>query len=251
MFCEKCNYTTTNKGNFQKHLKTKKHLSIDTKSCECGKSYKTRQSLWKHQQKCKNTNELLLQLIQQNNELQKQVVQMSNTTYVQNIQTFNLNIFLNEKCKDAVNITDFVDSLKVREKDIEETGNIGFINGISKIFIRGLQELELHKRPIHCSDMKREIIYIKDHNIWEKENEEHEKLKKAISMLTTKNTKGIIEWQKSNPSCMIINSKKNEQYLNILSNNYGGIDDEEKDENYKKIIKKLAKTTFIQKYQND
>lgn len=245
MFCEKCNYTTTNKGNFQKHLKTKKHLTVDIKKCsKCDKMYKTRQSLWKHQQTCTqlNTNQLLIQLIQQNNELQKQVIQM-NTTYVQNIQTtFNLNIFLNEKCKDAVNITDFVDSLKVQEKDIEETGNIGFINGISKIFIRGLQELELHKRPIHCSDIKREIIYIKDQNIWEKENEEHEKLKKAISSLTTKNTKTIIEWQKNNPGFMNLNSKKNEQYLTILSNNYCG-----EKEDYKKIIKKLAKTTFINK----
>lgn len=249
MFCEKCNYTTSNKSNFQKHLKTKKHLSVDDKKCQkCDKIYKTRQSLWKHQQSCKteDTNKLLIKLIQQNNELQKQVIQMSNTTYVQNIQTnFNLNIFLNEKCKDAVNITDFVDSLKVREKDIEETGNIGFINGISKIFIRGLQELELHQRPIHCSDIKREIIYIKDQNIWEKENEEHEKLKKAITTLTTKNTQTIVKWQKNNPEFMILNSKKNDQYLNILSNNYAD------EEDYKKIIKKLAKTTFIQKHQND
>jgi hypothetical protein len=249
MFCEKCNYSTANKSNFQKHLKTKKHLTVETKKCtKCDKTYKTRQSLWKHQQNCKDTNQLLIKLIQQNNELQKQVIQMSNTTYVQNIQTnFNLNIFLNEKCKDAVNITDFVDSLKVREKDIEETGNIGFIDGISKIFIRGLQELELHKRPIHCSDIKREIIYIKDQNIWEKEDEEHEKLKKAITTLTTKNTKTIVEWQKNNPSFMTFNSKKNDQYLTILSNNYGGVDENEKEDNYKKIIKKLAKTTFINK----
>lgn len=241
MFCEKCNYETTNKSNYQKHLKTKKHQSVETKKCDtCDKTYKTRQSLWKHRQTCKNTNQLLIHLIQQNNELQKQVAQMSSTTYVNQVNHFNLNIFLNERCKDAVNITDFVDSLKVQEKDIEETGQIGFINGISKIFIRGLQELELHKRPIHCSDIKREIIYIKDHDIWGKD-EEHDKLKKAIGTLTVKNTKKIMDWQKNNPSCMEINTKKNAEYLSIITNNFADTED------YGKIIKKLAKSTIIKK----
>jgi len=189
-----------------------------------------------------DTNQLLVHLINQNNELQKQVIKLSSATYVQNvhnvqnIQNFNLNIFLNETCKDAINITDFVDSLQVREKDIEETGNIGFVDGISKIFIRGLEELELHKRPIHCSDIKRETIYIKDHNIWEKDDE---KLKRAITTITTKSSKTIIDWQKNNPSYMELNSKKNEQYLNIISNNFGN--------EYDKIIKKLARKTVIQK----
>jgi hypothetical protein len=164
---------------------------------------------------------------------------VQNVQNVQNIQTnFNLNIFLNETCKDAINITDFVDSLQVREKDIEETGNIGFVDGISKIFIRGLQELELHKRPIHCSDMKRETIYIKDQNVWERDNE---KLKRAITTISVKGTKTIIEWQKNNPGYAEINSKKNDQYLSIISNSFGNEMDEEK------IIKKLAKKTMIQK----
>ena len=241
-FCEKCNYETTNKGNYTKHLKTKKHQTDDERKCsKCQKTYKSRQSLWKHQQNCKNmdTNQLLIHLINQNNELQKQVINLSSTTYVQNIQNFSLNIFLNETCKDAINITDFVDSLQVHEKDIEETGSIGFVDGISKIFIRGLQELELHKRPIHCSDIKRETIYIKDQNIWEKESDEHEKLKKAITSITVKGSKTIMDWQKNNPSYTELNSKKNEQYLNIVNNNFGT--------DYDKIIKKLAKKTIIQK----
>ena len=242
-FCEKCNYETSNKGNYQKHLKTKKHQLPEEKKCvKCQKTYKSRQSLWKHKQSCKDTNQLLIQLINQNNELQKQVINMSSTTYVQNIQTnFNLNIFLNETCKDAINITDFVDSLQVREKDIEETGSIGFVNGISKIFIRGLQELELHKRPIHCSDIKRETIYIKDQNIWEKETDDHDKLKKAITTITVKGSRTIVDWQKNNPGYTELNSKKNEQYLNIISNNFG------EEDNYDKIIKRLAKKTMIQK----
>jgi hypothetical protein len=131
-----------------KHLKTNKHKLTDGKVCDvCGKAFKTRQSLWKHKKDCVDTNKLLLQLIQQNNDLQKQIqnVHVQNVQNIQVNQNFNLNIFLNETCKDALNIDEFVESLKVHECDIVETGQIGFVNGISKIFIRGLEELELNR----------------------------------------------------------------------------------------------------------
>ena len=251
MFCNPCNYKTTNKSNYLKHLKTKKHLGCKSEECHicpsCDKPYKSRMGLWKHRQECKinDTNQLLVQLIQQNNELQKRVVSMSLNTYVQNIQTnhFNLNFFLNETCKDAINISEFVDSLKVRERDLEETGQIGFIDGMCKIIINGLQKLELHKRPIHCSDIKREIIYIKDQNSWERENEEKDRLKRAINTITIKNTKTLSEWQKNNPSYMDVNSKKNGEFINIISNNFTS----DETDSYNKIIKKLAKETIIQK----
>uniref|UniRef100_A0A6C0HSC8 C2H2-type domain-containing protein n=1 Tax=viral metagenome TaxID=1070528 RepID=A0A6C0HSC8_9ZZZZ len=230
--CEKCNYETAIKSNYTKHLKTNKHKLNGIVCDNCEKSYKTRQSLWKHKQEC--TNNLLIQLLQQTKELkQTQIIQ--NIQNVQNIQTFNLNIFLNETCKDALNINEFVDSLKVQECDIIETGQIGFVNGISKIFIRGLEELELHKRPIHCSDIKRETIYIKDDDFWEND---HKILNRAINTLTIKNTSKILDWQKKNPEWI---DKKNDQYLSIVSNNFGD------SELQCKIIKRLAKNTMIQK----
>lgn len=230
--CEKCDYETSIKSNFTKHLKTNKHKLNSTNICDnCEKIYKTRQSLWKHKQECSK----LLQLIKENNELKQMHVTIQNVHHVQNIQTFNLNIFLNETCRDAININEFVDSLKVQEGDIIETGQIGFVNGISKIFIRGLEELELHKRPIHCSDIKRETIYIKDQDLWEND---HKILNRAINTLTMKNTSKIIDWQQKNPEWI---DKKNDQYLSIVSNNFGD------DESQCKIIKRLAKKTVIQK----
>jgi len=223
--CELCDYKTHIKGNYTKHLQTNKHLLKTTKQCEnCDKIYKTRQSLWKHKKQCI-----------------RPVVQQTIIQNIQTIQTFNLNIFLNETCKDALNITEFVNSLNIEECDIEETGRIGFVNGISKIFIRGLEDLDLHMRPIHCSDIKREIIYIKDQDLWEKETNEYKKLKRAINTLTVKNTNKILDWQNHNPLCMEPSNKKNDQYLNIIYNNLG-----EPEEEYK-IIKKLAKKTVIQK----
>jgi len=237
--CEKCNYETSIKGNYAKHLKTNKHKLTDEKTCDtCTKTFKTRQSLWKHKKDCVDTNKLLLHLIQQNNDLQKQV-QNVNVQNIQINQNFNLSIFLNETCKDALNIDEFVESLKVYECDIVETGQIGFVNGISKIFIRGLEELELHKRPIHCSDIKREIMYVKDQDLWERETDEI--LTRAINNLTIKNTSKILDWQKRNPGYTNPSSRKNEQYLNIVSNNFGD------SELHGKIIKRLAKKTIIPK----
>ena len=218
--CSKCNYETLIKSNYTKHLKTNKHIMNSTNVCDkCEKSYKTRQSLWKHKQGC----------------LPQMQVNIQNIQNIQHIQTFNLNIFLNETCKDALNINEFVDSLKVQEGDIIETGQIGFVNGISKIFIRGLEELELHKRPIHCSDIKRETIYIKDQDLWEND---HKILNRAINTLTIKNTSKILDWQKKNPEWL---HEKNDQYLNIVSNNFGD------DALQCKIIRRLAKKTVIQK----
>lgn len=240
--CEKCNYETLIKGNYAKHLKTNKHKLTDGKVCDvCEKTFKTRQSLWKHKKDCVDTNKLLLQLIQQNNDLQKQIqtVHVQNVQNIQVNQNFNLNIFLNETCKDALNIDEFVESLKVHECDIVETGQIGFVNGISKIFIRGLEELELHKRPIHCSDIKREIMYVKDQDLWERETGQI--LSRAINNLTIKNTSKILDWQKKNPDYIDPSNKKNDQYLNIVNHNFGD------SELHGKIIKRLARKTMIPK----
>ena len=243
----------------------------------CGKKYKHRQSLFKHKKTCKQiseqilevkqdapviTTEVVMQLIKQNQQLQNLLIDQNNkmyelakegktinnnTTNNNNNNNFNLNVFLNEKCKDAINLMDFVDSLAVKLKDLENTARLGYVEGISQIFITGLSELNVHKRPIHCSDFKREILYIKDHDSWEKEDEDKTKLTNAIKIIGSKNMKQITEWQKVNPLYNDPESKQNDKYMKMICNAMSGSSKEESDKNYEKIIKNIAKETIINK----
>ncbi len=207
---------------------------------------------------------LIFELVKQNKEFQQLLVEQNQKIFDQNQKMlemtkptnnvinsnnnntkFNLNVFLNEQCKDALNITDFVNSLKLQLKDLENTGKFGFSEGISKIFIRGLNELDIYKRPIHCSDLKRETMYIKDQNIWEKENSEKEKMKKTIDKIALKNVHQIPKWMEEHPKCQEYTSKYNDQYLQIVNESMGGIDKEEYDKFYSKIVKNISKEVSI------
>ena len=251
----------------EKVLKSEHHFK-----CECGNEYKYRQGLYKHKKKCQNnistfqkyfsSNEELIQtIIKENNEFKQLLIEqnmkmidiaknntvINNTTNNTTNNNFNLQMFLNVECKDALNISDFLDSLQVQIKDLEDIGRLGYVDGISKIFLNGLNDLNINSRPIHCSDLKREVIYIKDKDVWEKENTDRDKLKLAIKTITSKNIKQIPVWQKENPDCFDSSSRKNDQYLKIVSNAMNGLTKEETDKNYDKIISKLAKETVIQK----
>ena len=204
-----------------------------------------------------NKNEIILKLLNQNNELQQHVINLckSNNTITNNIinnvnsnnKTFNLQLFLNEQCKDAMNIMDFVDSLSLQLSDLENVGRLGFVEGLSNIIVRNLKELDITKRPVHCSDSKREVLYIKDENKWEKENEENVKLKKAIKQIAHKNCKLIPEWKQKNPDCINSKSTKSDEYNKIVIESMGGTLDNENELNEARIIKKIAKEVFIEK----
>jgi hypothetical protein len=235
----------------------------------CGNTYKGRDGLWRHSKKCKeptlaevfdNNNtqqltELVFKMVEQNQELTKQIVELAknsgnnynNTNNVNSHNKFNLNVFLNEKCKDAMNISDFVSSLVVSVKDLEETARLGYSEGISKIFLNGLQELNTHDRPIHCSDSKREVLYIKDQDKWEKEDEGNEKIIKAIKTIAHKNMKMIPEWIKENPDYNDSSSKTNDKYLKLVMNSMSGSTEEEQKKNINKIISNVAKEVVINK----
>jgi len=253
--------------------------------CVCGKQYMHRQSLNNHKRTCdqitehtvddmeleiymnddvkKNnepiTKELLMQLIQQNQNLQEMLHDQHNkmfeiakegktiTNNTTNNNHFNLNVFLNETCKDAINLTDFVDSLNVKLQDLEYTAKTSYAEGISKIFINGLTSLKVPDRPIHCSDSKRDIIYIRDQDAWEKEDENKTKLTKAIKTIGYKNMKQIVEWQKANPEYNNPDSKQNDRYQEMLCNAMSGSTKEESERNYEKIIKNIAKKVVIDK----
>jgi hypothetical protein len=178
-------------------------------------------------------------LILQNNKIPEK----SNDTYVTN-NKFNINIFLNEKCNNAININDFTNSLHIQIKDLEEIGRLGYVNGISRIFMKGLNELDVCNRPIHCSDLKREIIYVKDDNRWEKD-ETRIKIKSVIRQIANKNVKLLTVWNELNPECNYNNTQKNDQYNQLIISVMGGDDDEDKLHN--KIITKLSKELTIKK----
>ena len=283
--CELCDFKCCKQSNLDKHYLTLKHKKNDIElqenaknagviTCECGKEYKFRQGLWKHKKKCTQqvtleetdignniTPELIIEIIKQNqqlqkqnNELQKQMIEVIkngtnniiNNTNSHNKTKFNLNFFLNETCKDAMNITDFVSSIKLQLTDLENVGYNGYVNGISNIIVKNLNALEVNKRPVHCSDLKREIMYVKDENKWEKEKEK-EKLTNAIKKISYKNVLKIIEWQKEHPGCEYSHNKENDKYLHIVHESMGASTEEEKRENINKIITKIAKEVVIEK----
>jgi len=269
--CESCAYQTSNKKDFKKHLSTIKHqISVmDSKKppsehiklfgCEyCGKLYNSNSGLWKHNIKCTskqprednadlNDKDLILMLIKQNAKLMNIVETGTTTTNITNShnKTFNMNFFLNETCKNAMNINDFVSSVTPTIEELEETGKIGYVAGITNVILNRLKNLELGEQPMHCSDAKRETLYVKDKDVWEKETGEKVLITGAIKMIAHKNIKNIIEWQTLYPGCSDARSRKNNEYLNIISNSMSGGDINECNKNINKIISNIAKETMI------
>jgi hypothetical protein len=278
--CEKCAFVCSKKSNYTLHLLTLKHKNTatdfqknaDTFDCVCGNKYKHRQSLYNHKKKCqkmpKNADEILTsdfvtKLINQNNNLQEILIDQNNkmielakeakcittnnTTNNTNNNHFNLQFFLNDTCKDAVNLVDFVDSLKVQLTDLEETARLGYSEGVSRIFINGLNELDVNKRPIHCSDAKRETLYIKDQDEWTKEDTNKTKLLKAIKTVSNKNIQQIFEWQKKYPEYNDPESKQSDKYMEMILNTMSGSTTEEQEKNVGKIVKNITKEVIIDK----
>jgi hypothetical protein len=250
----------------------------ETFICSCGKKYQHRQSLWKHKKTCciisckedlndsAKQQQLIEYLLKENSEFKhlmidqnKQIFEIAknsgnnhhntnnshNTT--NNNNNFNLNFFLNEKCKNAMNIMDFVAQLQVGIKDLEDTGRLGFAEGISKIIINGLKHMDISDRPIHCSDSKREVVYIKDKDQWNKETTDKLILTNAIKHVAHKNMKQISEWTKTHPEFNDATSKQNDKYLKIVCESMSGSSQEETNKNYNKIIKNIVKETIIDK----
>ena len=247
--------------------------------CVCGKEYIHHSGLWKHKKKCngiainsqngeKNncaneiTPELIINILQQNKELQqviieqnKTIIELSKNNTITNSnnnnntnshnKTFYLQFFLNETCKDAMNIMDFVDSIKIQLSDLEKVGKIGYVEGISNIIVKNLNLLDETKRPVHCTDSKREVMYVKDDNKWEKENETNQKIRKAIKKVAHKNSKMLSEFRVKNPDCLKSTSKVSDQYNKLVFEALGGKGDNDL-EKEDKIIKNIAKEVTIE-----
>jgi len=290
--CVFCDYSTSKKSDYEKHIATRKHKSCDfygvmetcrkkVAVCNCGKTFATRSGFWKHDKKCEagwkeldnkmvtetpdaieKMTKMVLDVVKQNQEFKEVIMEQNkqwmeisksykNNTITNNNQTvnnrFSLNFFLNERCKDALNISDFINSLQISMEDIEQVGATGFVEGISRIFLKGLKQLDVCKRPIHCTDLKREVMHVKENNVWEKENDNKAKIIEAIKTIADKNIKTIPEWKLVNPDCRDSASKKSDQYLQIVGQALGACNKEKDQENYEKIIKRVAKEVMIDK----
>ena len=280
--CEFCDFKCSKISNYNKHILTLKHKNrtnlnfIEQNknvqfSCKhCNKTYNARNSLWYHEKKClpsalnakKNADnddnkliekDIIMSLLQQNNQLQNHIIELCKEKSITNItntnshnKTFNLNVFLNETCKDAMNLTDFVNSIKLQLSDLEKVGELGYIEGLSRIILKNLNALDITERPVHCTDKKRETMYIKDEDKWEKEDEKNARLHKMIRKVANKNIDLISDFKELYPEWRKSTSKVSDQFNKIVIESMGGAGDNEY-ENEEKIIKKLAKEVYIDK----
>jgi len=282
---KKCNFDKHNKT--KKHIdlhladgtspKVAQHINDASFLCNCGKIFQHRQSLFKHRNKCSRANDdttkndIIKQLIIQNQQLifdNKEFKEMmfeqsnkmleiaSKPSTIANINNncnnnnnqFNLQLFLNDKCKNAMNMSDFIDTIQIEDDDFENIGKLGYIQGISNIFIKGLKDLDETVRPMHCSDIKRETLYIKDNNMWDKD-ENKKRVKQAIAMIAHKNIKYIPIWTDSHPEALDGTTKKNDQYMRIANQVTTAITPD--DENgINKIIRNVASQILIDKDRN-
>jgi hypothetical protein len=317
--CALCDYKTSDKHDFNRHLSTRKHLTRPTTTgisevykllnditsennrkinniletdgnannhmcIYCNKKYKNRSGLWKHKKNCsrlvyddkviegnpiliskiinlvnenKECKELNNRILEQNKEMQNIlsdlakkdniVTTINNCNNITNNNRFNINVFLNEKCKDAINMSEFLDSLKIDFEDLEYVGKNGYVEGITNIFMKNLNELDVYKRPIHCTDKKREVFYIKDENIWEKDSEENTKIKKIVGKVAHKNLCMVSPWQHAHPECQILDSTTYNLHMNIMKQSLNGGSEENSKKNDEKIINNLSKLVYVNK----
>ena len=258
-------------GNKMENAETQKNAAY---ICKCGKQFLSNSGLWKHKKGCENNkiskkqgkntetnkDELINYLIKENKEFKNLILEIvkkdkdnCNNTNITNShntnslnKTFNLQFFLNETCKDAMNIMDFVDSIKLQLTDLEKVGEIGYVEGISNIITTNLKALDVTQRPIHCTDKKRETLYIKDEDKWEKENEEKKKLKKVIKKVANKNILLLQKFKEAHPDCGKSDSRFSDQYNKIIIESMGGSGDNDI-EKEAKIIQNISNVTTIDK----
>ena len=282
--CENCNFISFNKKDYSRHILTKKHIFNENQcfsmektpknpyACICGKIYKDSSGLWRHKKVCKLNDEIILEnkklneldkdeliitLLKQNADLIKGQQDMmikltengitnnSHNTTNSNNKAFNLNFFLNETCKNAMNITDFVDSIKLQLSDLINVGELGYVEGISNIIVKNLNALDITERPVHCTDKKRETIYIKDENKWEKD-ENDKKMRKLIKNVAYKNQKLFPQFKEKYPDYNESYSKYSDQYSKIVIESLADGDTEKEN----KILKNISKVITIDKCKN-
>ena len=244
----------------------------------CEKQYKSRMGLWQHKKKCseelndrlytlesnqtqiQNDSNTIIELIKQNQEFKeliieqnKQLVELAhkptttNNNTINHNQKFNLNFFLNEQCKDAINMSDFLESMTLDMEDLTETGRLGYVGGISRILVNKLRELDTYKRPLHCTDLKRETLYIRENDEWSRENDSKEALKGLVNKVANKNCKNIEQWRDEHPEYQIFDSPQNVEYMKLCDIVLGGIGEQENKQFRDKIVRNVIKEVMVNK----
>jgi hypothetical protein len=269
--CKKCNYITSRKSQYDRHLLTLRHEKIINDNnleqkvpnefiCECGKKYNYLSGLSRHRKSCKGEKKeitiiqneenidyksMFLEMINENKELRKTIAEMipnmgnNNNNTINNKQKFNINVFLNEKCKDAISMDEFIDKIEVSMKNLLTTKEKGQVYGISNIIMENMNKLSLYERPLHCTDKKRETLYVKN-NEWEKDDSK-EHINKALKKVESKQLKNLNVWLETHPNYMN-NSLEQEEFAKLMSECGKSIDD-----GREKIIKKLCDNVYIEK----
>lgn len=254
--CEDCNYSTTRLNNWKKHLTTKKHLNVKDNVeyiCDiCSKKYKFSSGLSRHKMSCnkklavndnKLTSEMFYEIIQQNNKLQERIVELSNKPNIVNVHNkkMTINVFLQTHCKDAMNLSDFLNQVNISLDDLSYTTTNGFIEGISNIFYKNLEVIKPTERPFHCCDKKRLQFYVKEEDKWEKDKQ---KIEHSIDKISHKQIKQIKEWEKQFPKWNE-SDRETEMYLKMIQHVMGGNDESEREKNREQIIRNISGTTNI------
>ena len=287
--CKKCNYSTSKKSSYMKHLSTAKHILLTdsnqkvAESCPefkciiCEKVYKSRVGLWSHKKKCsqkedklENTmvplknnniavlnNDAVMELIRQNQEFKQLLLEqnqkiielskektMTNCHNTNNNNHFNLQFFLNETCKDDISADQFVKDIQISFGDLENIGNQGYVQGFTDIIMKQLRTLDITKRPFHCTDVKRETIYIKDADAWNKDNEDKTKLKNVIEKVAHKSRSNVNSWQRGHPEVVVLDSNDYEMNHKILRHVWGDGDTHKLQD---KVVKNIAGAVHVDK----
>ncbi len=308
--CEECNFRSSKKSDYTRHLTTAKHLmttrglqkSANAVWCECGKGYSCRQNLYRHRAKCaflreksaiheenifeseKEPNsmntESILNVIKQNQDFKDMLFEQSrqlqetheqlmksneqninmqiklldafkdgktivNTT-TNNNQKFNLNFFLNTTCKDAMNMSEFIENINIDFKDIENIGKNGYINGMTDMILSRIKDLDITKRPLHCTDLKRETMYIKDNDEWSKDTPNNSKLRNLITIMGKQNCGQINKWREEHPESLNKNHPQYEFCLDMMKNILGDVGESQiRMDN--KVIKNLSRHILVDK----
>jgi len=279
-FCEKCEYNCCRSSDFKKHLQSIKHNTTKLQPkilniCSCGKAFSHRGSLYNHKRICKylknevvqgdmnedykelfhkamekmqqQQNELIDELKKKDEIMLEIVNKIGNTTNnTTNNNQFNINMFLNETCKHAMNLSDFIERIEISHDDLENNAQLGFVNGMTKILMDNLKLLTIHERPIHCTDVKRETLYVKDEDMWDKKHS-NEKLENAIQEVSRKSLKSLINWKKTNPDYEDLDSEFSKKSIHMQQHSSGLC---QKDSFYPKIIHNLAKENTITQLKN-
>jgi len=276
--CKFCDFKCCRPAEMARHMLTRKHQNrtiLNEKNTEntaasflckkCNKEYKARNSLWYHENKCTAQpgiepvimNQIISELrniiveqsrtidkvMEQNAEIIAKSDRIVNNNTINSNNKFNINLFLNEQCKDAFNFTDFVKNIEISYQDLENNAQLGFVQGISKIFMDNLKQLGINERPLHCTDVKRETMYIKDEDKWNKEPDDS-KLQKAIQTVSYKSMGKLMEWKQENPDYQDADSEFSKRCLDIQRQSLAG---SERDVYYPKVIHILAKETMVEK----